>query len=839
MPGAGMAAEAGPIECVHCGAPCRAGAVRQNGKAFCCGGCQTVFELLAENGLSDFYRLAERPGVQIGEARPQERYSFLDEPGVRDRLLDFCDGRSARVTFHLPSIHCVACVWLLENLFKLRDGIGRSVVNFETRQVSIAFDLQTIRLSEVALLLATIGYEPDLCLDRLERSGAKPGTRSLYLKLGVAGFATGNIMLFSFCLYSGMDRFSAPHFQPLFGWVSLVLALPVLLYSASGYWQAAWVGLRQRSLTLEFPIALGLAALFGQSLVEVMAGSGLGYLDSLSGLVFFLLMGRVFQDRTYHRLSFDRDYKSFFPLAVKRLGQGREWTVPLCDLVVGDRLNLRHGELVPADSRVVQGRALIDYSFVTGESDPVCLEEGEVVYAGGRQTGGAAEFEIIKPVSQSYLTSLWSHETFARRRDQMLRTLLDRFSRGFTVAVLGLAIGAGLWWWSQSADRAIRAFTSVLIVACPCALALSAPFALGTAQRLLARLNVFVRNPNVLESIARTKVIVFDKTGTLTTTGKGAVAFQGNGLTSDEKRWIHALATRSVHPYSVRVADHLAQGVAAGVEAFQEFAGAGIAGRVEGHELCVGSAAWLNSRQVELGEPAALAQGAGRSAEDKDGGGQVISAFGDSLVYVAVDGVYRGAFRLGGTLRPQTGQMLRRLAGRHELVLLSGDNDRQRERFRELLGESARLEFEQSPFSKLASIEAMQQTGRPVMMVGDGLNDAGALRQSDVGVAVVEAIGAFSPASDVIMEARNVPALADIICFARRAVSVVWAGILLSLLYNVIGLSFAASGRLSPILCAILMPLSSISVVVFASAAVGWAARRSGLSTTLNPETKL
>jgi len=798
---------------------------------FCCPGCQTVFELLEEHGLSDFYNLAERPGVQMRAGGALDRHAVLDEPVVRERLLDFNDGRTARVTFHLPAIHCVACVWLLENLFKLRDGIGRSVVNFEKREVAITFEPEKLRLSELAQLLAAIGYEPDLKLDRMEPATARSATRSLYLKLGVAGFAFGNIMLFSVCLYSGMDRFSAPLFKPLFGWVSLLLALPVLCYSASGYWQAAWVGLRQRALTLEFPIALGLTALFGQSLVEVVAGAGLGYLDSLSGLVFFLLIGRVFQDRTYHRLSFDRDYKAFFPLAVRRLEQGGERTVPLSALAVGDRLRLRQGELIPADSRVVRGNALIDYSFVTGESNPVRRGEGELVYAGGRQVGGVMEFEVIKPVSQSYLTSLWSHEAFDRGRDQTLHTLLNRFSRGFTLAVLALAVAAGAWWWSESPNRAIRAFVSILIVACPCALALSAPFALGTAQRLLARLNVFVRNPGVLESIARTEVVVFDKTGTLTTAGRGAVTFEGKALNSEEKRRIHAVASRSTHPHSVTVADHLSEGAPAGVDAFEEVAGAGVAGRVDGHEIRLGSAAWLKSGQVECGTAPGLACERPQDAHDGD------SALREARVHVAANGAYRGVFRVGSKLRPRIGQMLRGLAGRHELALLSGDQDHDRQRFRDLLGPDAGLHFEQSPFSKLAAVAAIQQTGRSVMMVGDGLNDAGALRQSDVGVAVVESVGAFSPASDVILEARNVPGLPAILRFSRDVVSVVWASILLSLFYNAIGLGFAASGRLSPILCAVLMPLSSITVVAFACGAVGWAARRAGLSTTPNPET--
>lgn len=786
-----------------------------------------MFELLQENGLGDFYRLADGAGVRVSESASPNRFAFLDEPAIRDRLIDFSDGSTARVSFHVPTIHCVACVWLLENLYKLSPGIGKSVVDFEKRRVSITFEPETISLSGLAALLSSIGYEPTLRLDSLDQSQPKTFATSLYIKLGIAGFAFGNIMLFSICLYSGMDRFSAPLFKPLFGWVSLVLALPVLIYSAAHYWQSAWLGLRQRILTIDFPIALGLVALFTQSVYEVVRGQGIGYLDSLTGLVFFLLIGRAFQDKTYQRLSFDRDYKSFFPLAVKRRDESGERTVPVSDLAVGDQVMLRHGELIPADARILQGNALIDYSFVTGESEPVQRSEGDTVYAGGQQVGGALDLEIIKPVSQSYLTSLWSHETFAKSRDQHLNNLLNRFSRVFTLVVVVVALAAGVWWWTVDPGRAVRAFTAVLIVACPCALALSAPFALGTAQRLLARLNVFARNPNVIETMAGVNSIVFDKTGTLTTSAEGFAEFVGEPLTCEERRWIKSVAAGSTHPLSTRIAASLGDVESVQPEIFEEVVGMGICVRVEGNEIRLGSEAWLQAGQVKGG---ASFQPVSKNTEDRQ---KPCSTTAGSHIHVAVDGVYRGAFTLSNALRPGVDEMMTVLSRSSELVLLSGDKGREQEKFQTLLGSQASLRFEQSPTEKLSAIEEFQRTGRSVMMVGDGLNDAGALRQCDVGVAVVEKVGTFSPASDIIMEARNVPALADILKFSKRAVTVVWICIGLSLLYNVVGLVFAASGLLSPIVCAILMPLSSITVVSFACGAVSWMARRSGLSASI------
>lgn len=801
--------------CYHCGEPCDRGAFEADGHAFCCAGCRTVFSLLSENGLNDFYRWGERPGIRVARPARPERWTFLDDPEVARRLLDFQNDRIARVTFHLPAIHCVACVWLLENLFRLHPGIGRSRVNFARREVSITFTPGQIRLGEVAALLERLGYEPALTLAELDRPAPEPH-RKLARQIAVAGFAFGNIMLFSLPLYLGLDSLSGPAFQALFGNLSLLLALPVLVYSASDYWRSALASLRQRTLTLDVPIAAGLVALYAQSAGEILTRSGEGYLDSLAGLVFFLLCGRAFQQKTHDRLGFDRDYRGFFPLAAVRRTPAGEETVSISRLTVGDRLVIRHGELIPADARLVSGPGLVDYSFVTGESEPVERQEGDHLYAGGRQAGGAIEVETVKPVSQSYLTSLWNDEAFRKPRADTFESLTNRYSRRFTLLIIAIAAGAAMGWsLSGDAGRGLKAFTSVLIVACPCALALAAPFTLGTAQRCLARLGIFLRNSEVLETIARIDTLALDKTGTLTAAEASGVGFHGRALEASEAGWIAALCRQSAHPHARRIVRALGDPVdRPPVVDFVEIPGQGIAGMVAGRRWVAGSAAWLAARGVSA-DPGGLP--------------------GGSTVLVAVDGAYRGALVLENRLRPRVDHLVPELARRFELALLSGDNARERDRFAALFGTRARLHFNLSPQDKLAFIRRLQEGGRRVMMVGDGLNDAGALRQGDVGVAVVEGVGRFSPASDVILDAPMVPALGRLLDFAGRAATVVRIGFGISAAYNVVGVSIAASGILSPLICAILMPLSSLTVVLFAVGATRTAARWSGLPRAADP----
>ena len=294
------------VKCFHCGTPCRADSFGRAEKSFCCAGCLTVFELLTENGLSNFYELADKAGVRVKATRA-DQFKFLDERVVRERLVDFRDERITRITFHIPAIHCIACVWLLENLFRLKPGIGESRVDFPRKEVGITFENARVNLSEVVALLASLGYEPELKLSDLSTPRQSPGARRLWLQLALAGFAFGNLMLLAIGVYLGVDAFSGPLFRKLAGWFGLLLAIPVVIYSALYYWRTAWTSLKQKRLAIEVPIALGIVAIFAQSAFEVLSGHGEGYFDSLCGLIFFLLCGRVFQQKTFDRLSFERD----------------------------------------------------------------------------------------------------------------------------------------------------------------------------------------------------------------------------------------------------------------------------------------------------------------------------------------------------------------------------------------------------------------------------------------------------------------------------------------------------------------------------------------------------
>jgi Cu+-exporting ATPase len=803
--------------CFHCGEPCPGDAFAFDGKSFCCFGCQTVFSLLRENGLEQFYELNSAPGTRIRGASVAAKWAFLDDPAVSEKLFDYADITRAKVTLHLPAIHCVACVWLLENLFKLHPGISHSQVNFSRREAAITFARDKIKFSELVALLVSIGYEPELTFGETENAKAPLWRKKAWLQIGLAGFAFGNIMLMSLPFYFGLDSFNAPWFKLLAGWLSLAFALPVVTYSAADFWRATWLSFRQRTLTLEVPIVIGISAIYLSSALEVFSQRGPGYCDSLCALIFFLLCGRLFQKKTYDRLTFDRDYKGFFPLSVVRKNSDGETPVAISQLQTGDHLVLRNGELLPADAKLVRGEAFIDYSFVTGESEPVACETGRHLFAGGRQVGGAIELETIKPVAQSYLASLWNNEAFRKNRDNDFNSLTNRYSRRFTRLVIGIAFAAAAFWIFTDLSKALKTFTSVLIVACPCALALAAPLTHGTAQRILARLKIFLKNALVIERMAGVDTIVLDKTGTLTCADARGVEFvkadseqwkAESDLTSEEANWIGSLARHSTHPNSIRISKSLASAILP-VAGFKETPGCGIEGEVAGRKIRLGSRAWLEKCGVMVPEDA-------RPTGFNSG----------ATTFVAIDQEFRGAFFLENSLRPEVAQLISQLGDKFELVLLSGDNEREAARFQKLFGAHATLKFNQSPADKLNFVRELQTRGRKVMMVGDGLNDAGALKQADVGVAVVEQIGVFSPASDVILAAAELLRLARVLAFSRSSARVVRAGFFISALYNFCGVSIAAAGLLSPIVCAILMPLSSATVVAFCCLTTAWLGRR-------------
>lgn len=796
--------------CYHCGLECDEGAVAIEDKQFCCNGCKSVYEILGESGLGSYYRSSDHPGAKPIHDELDSRFVFLDDPTVVRTLPDYTDGKFSRLRLHIPQIHCSSCIWLLENLFRLRPGIAASHVNFPKKELSVVIENDETSLRQLVELLTQIGYEPRLQLDAPDSKRTPDINRSLHIKVGIAAFCFANIMLFSFPEYLASGGVSEALLTRLFRYASIGLALPVLLYSASGYFRSAYAGLRARTLNIDVPIALGMTVLFARSLYEILTGSGPGYLDSFTGLTLFLLLGRLFQQKTYDHLSFDRDYKAYFPLSVIRKTSDGESTVPLATIEIGDRIKVRNREIVPADSVLADGPASIDYSFVTGESEPRSAAPGEVVFAGGRVSGSAIELRIIKKVSQSYLTSLWNDNIFRTPEKPRIDVLTDSVARYFTFAILTVAAAAAAYWLVYDTSMVVNAVTAVLIVACPCALALSSPFVLGTAMRILGKNHIYMKNTAAIASLAAIDTIVFDKTGTLALPGDDPAFFEGEPLSTYERQLVAALTRHSTHPASRRLYREKDDNGSYAISDFVEIAGKGIEARIDGHHVRIGKPDWVNETISASSENSRQAVSSG--------------------TFLSIDSVYRGHFLSRNRYHQGLGATIRQLKKRHMLAVISGDTDQERKHLIKLFGSESTIAFGQSPHDKLDYVTGLRDKGSRVLMIGDGLNDSGALKAADIGIAASNQSAAFFPACDGIMDASRLVYLHKYIDFARQSMTLIRISIAISFLYNIAGLSFAVTGQLSPIIAAILMPLSSITVVLFATTMTTIRARLTGVA---------
>jgi len=393
--------------CYHCGEACDKQTIRIDKKIFCCQGCKTVYEILNKVELCDYYSLNANPGsAQKVPIRP-EKFAFLDDKNLQEKLIHFKDDNQSHVTFYLPQMHCSSCIWLLENLNKLDNKIIRSQVNFLKKEVSVVFEHKLTSLRKVVELITSIGYEPHFSLNSISDKKTNTYDKSRIYKIGITGFCFVNIMMLSFPDYFSLGNIEEKGLKQLFSYLCLGLSLPVFFYSASEFFISAWKSIKQTFLNIDAPIALAVLITFLRSVYEIISGTGAGYLDSMSGIVFFMLIGRFFQNKTYNTLAFNRDYTSYFPLGVTVIDENRsEQQIPLSELKVGQRIKIYSEEIIPADCILFYGKAKIDYSFVSGEAVPVEKGIGEIIYAGGKQVGGSLELEVVKEVSQSYLTQL-------------------------------------------------------------------------------------------------------------------------------------------------------------------------------------------------------------------------------------------------------------------------------------------------------------------------------------------------------------------------------------------------------------------------------------------------
>lgn len=789
--------------CSHCGLPVPpARRAAADELQFCCDGCATVYSVIHDQGLDQYYDIRERIGAAGRRVKTVPgAYEHFDDPVFHELHCRAQSEGLSSVEFYLEGVHCSACLWLVERAAMLWEGV-RSVRLDLTRSVAhIVFDPAAIRLSEIARHLDSLGYppHPHRGMDRHQRRLGED--RKLLGRIAVAGAAAGNVMLAAAALYGGEATGITRDYEQFFRWVSWVVSTPAILWSASVFYRGAWASVRTRTPHMDLPIAIGISAGYLWGAYLTLRGFGDIYFDSVTTLVFLLLLGRWLQRKQQRAAADASELLSSLAPSTARLvsSDGDESTklVPVEALVPGQLVEVRSGEPIPVDGLVIEGTSSLDSSLLTGESWPLRVQVDSMVHAGCVNLTSRIRLRVTASGEATRVGKLVQEMEAASRRQAPVVRLADRLSARFVVVVLGLALITLVVWGIIDPSHAIDHTVALLVVSCPCALGLATPLAVSASLGKAAQAGILVKGGDALEQLAQPGLIVFDKTGTLT---EGKLALTSWVGDSSVKPLVAAVEAHSAHPLARAFLLALPESSAVVSEVVERL-GAGLTAQVEGHQLQVGSVGFAEASGQALPDWANQAT-------------QEASQRAESPVVVLVDGEVKAVAAFGDPVRSDAARSLKRLSALgYQLAVLSGDHPEVvRAVVKQLDVPFDTVRGGASPEEKLAFVEARRKEGL-VVMVGDGANDAAALAAAQVGVAVHGGAEASLAAADVFTTASGITPVVELVEGARRVLRVIHRNIAFSLLYNLVGVSLAMTGMLSPLIAALLMPVSSLTVI--------------------------
>ncbi|WP_185874032.1 heavy metal translocating P-type ATPase [Blattabacterium cuenoti] len=734
-----------------------------------------------------------------------ENFNFLDHEKIAEKIIDYKYKNITIVRFLIPSIYCSYCIFILENLSNYNKHIFESTVDFSNKKVRITFNNKNLKLSNLAKFLEKIGYPPSINFKNIKKNTQININRKLIGKLAISFFCFGNIMLLSIPEYIGASKEDIWFFEHknFFHYLMLILACPVVIFSFIDHIKYAFLGLKKNIFNMDIPISIGIFVLFLWSCYEIFFDLGSGYFDSLTGFSFFLLISRILKIYTHNKiLSFDnKDYKSFYPIYISKINDNKEEEkILLSSLKKGDCIIIKNEEIIPADSILIKGRALLDNSFITGESYLKRIKIGEHIYAGSKQKGEAIYLKIIKNIDQSYLSFLWNHKKFKKKELFHLYSISNKLSQYFTPIILIISIITGIYWSFFNFNKVFQTTFSVLIITCPCALVLSTPLIFGNIIRFFSKKGFYVKDIFTMERISNINTIIFDKTGTLTDTNKEKIFFIGKILNFKDKKIIVSLLRHSNHPLSKRILKELSINEYYSINHFKEKIGKGIQGVINKNiNIKIGSPQYIGIKDFKKKE---------------------------TTVAISINNKLIGYFIFRNFYRKGIKGIFKNLI-KYKIIILSGDhNELEKKYLKSILPRYSKIFFNQKPEDKLNYIKKIQKNGEKVMMIGDGINDSSALNQSEVGVAISDNINSFFPNCDAFLQSNSLNKIFLFLKISKISYKLVIINFIISLFYNFIGILFAINGYLNPFITAILMPLSSFSVILFSILSTWMISRR-------------
>ncbi len=796
--------------CYHCGLPIPPGQtqtaqIEGQPRAFCCIGCKSVCEAIHAAGMQGFYQRTPE-GTPL--APPPELPSDLalyDLDEVQEEFIHEL-GEQREINLLVEGIHCAACVWLIEQTLQRMPGVLSARVNLSARRLLVRWDNERIRLSRILEQLGRIGYKA-VPYDPESAEGAlKKQNRALLFRIVFAGFTMMNLLWISIALYSGADK---GEFRDMFHWIGFLLSTPTLFYSGWPFLQGAWTALRTRHLGMDLPIAIGAVITWlYSSWVTITAAPGHEvYFDTVVNFIFVILVGRHLEAISKrHAVAATQRLLDLQPRVATLLEDDGERTVAIRRVRPGDRVLVRPGDKIPVDGVVLEGDSQVDEAMLSGESHPVDKHPGDSVSAGTINRSGALVIEVTGTLRDTALGRIIHLVEEAQASKAPIQCTADLIVPWFVAATLGLAAVTFLIWVGDSFELALMAATSVLIITCPCAFGLATPMAIAVASGQGARHGILVKNGTALENLAYIDHFVFDKTGTLTLGAPRLVALHNaSGLDDDRLLGLAAAAEqRSEHAIAraiLEAAEARALPVTAlGVQTFGNQAGQGIQAEVDGHALLLGTLDWLSAHDVA--PDAGLLKAAGALAADAV-----------TVVHLALDGRHAALFGIADELRPDAEALVRALreAGMR-LTLLSGDRRATAEAIAQRLG-GMEVIAEVLPEQKDQVIRQLQQDGHKVAMVGDGINDAPALIRADVGIAIGSGTDVSVESADIVLMGDELEKIHLASELSRRTIRTIRQNIGISIAYNAIMVPLAMAARITPLVAAISMPISSLLVI--------------------------
>jgi P-type Cu2+ transporter len=802
--------EVSPNICLHCRLPVPAHRKHlKGGNDFCCNGCASVYRLLKENNLDYFYDLQKQDasgGIPATEAEDAKDFGWFDSPEFQDYHVHTSEEgneKVAKIELFLEGIHCPACVWLLEKSPQIIPGLYGVRVDLSKSVAEVQYLSDRTTLSAIAAGFTRLGYRPHPFRGQQFARLRKKIEKTLLLSLGIAGACAGNVMIVSICLYAGIFGAQDVDYQQLFRWTAFAVSIPSVFWSARVFYKRAFAALMLGQVHLDVPVSIGILTAFIGSAIQTMRGSGEIYFDSVTVIIFLLLISRFLQFRAQHRAQDKTEMLfSLLPAHVHLSTENGITDVSLDAVRKDDVIEVFSGEVIPVDGIVQAGESLLDCSVINGESAPIHIRTGFPVYAGMKNISSPLSIAVTSTGDQTRIGRLSRLASDMQKSRPAVLHLVDRLSKWFVLFVCisgGLAFFLG---YSHGVEEAFERLIALCIISCPCALGMATPLALSVALGNAARSGIHLRSTTAIEQIAKAKNLIFDKTGTLTKGDFRVYSIWGDEsyiplVISLEKFSSHVIAKSIISSF---------RDVASATEtvsSVEEVIGKGIQGDVSGVLLQIGNSVFMSDHDVVL------------SSEAREEASRV-ARNGCTPVYVAIDGVLRMIIGMGDPLYEGVHEMVRDFQKRFRLYILSGDVPEVVYRIADKLSIPVSQAFGgMSPEDKVEKVRVLSSEASSIFF-GDGSNDAAALATASAGIAMHGGAEASYLVADGFLSRPDIRLVSRLVHGSGKSMRVVYRGLLSSLLFNLTGCTLAVLGYISPLVAALIMPASSLIVVVLA-----------------------